>query len=360
MRHNLSWIHFLLHSPKEPGHSRSKLVGRCEHIIWHQSCPWRIFRSVEVRPRFPRRPKKILQHWLGRSSSSRAWPTPSYPIPPPKRHEHTSTFRQFWNCFYCEQGPIPEQGNKQDSKARIFTPSKRQHPTKCNICLKSRKHCRCTLLRSDFGVPPRFPLSSYKSHCFTSRSPIGQAYPLLVATLLTPPITPQSPDLPRAANGLLQLHPSPLRPNCKADERIFNWVGINTPPATTIDSPVIRYLADLANHASLRDTGSYGSGLRNFHIFCDVFSIPESQWLPASFQVLYSFALWAATDTESIDPLLLGNTQFEPVSVGVIKKYLSAVRACHIAQGWPAPLEADHDRIQVNWSLRSLENLQGT
>lgn len=157
----------------------------------------------------------------------------------------------------------------------------------------------------------------------------------------------------------MQLCPSPLRPNCKADERLFSWIGVNTPPASTIDSPVIRYLADLANRASLRDMGSYGSRLRKFHIFCDVFSIPESHRLPASFQTLHSFALWAATDPESVDPLLLTSAQFEPVSVSVVKKYLSAVRAWHIAQGWPETLtEADHSRI--NWSLRGLENIQGT
>jgi hypothetical protein len=157
----------------------------------------------------------------------------------------------------------------------------------------------------------------------------------------------------------LQLHASPLCPNCKADEWIFSWIGVNTPLASAIDNPVIHYLADLANHASLCDMGSYGSGLRKFHIFCDVFSIPESQCLPASFQVLHSFALWAATDPEAADPLLLNTTQFKPVSVSVVKKYLSTVQAWHIAQGWPEPLsEADHNCI--NWPLRGLENIQGT
>ena len=149
---------------------------------------------------------------------------------------------------------------------------------------------------------------------------------------------PCLPDLSKSANGLLQWCPSPLHPNCKADEWIFSWTGVNTPPASTIDNPVICYLADLTNHASLRDTGSYGSGLQKFHIFCNVFSIPESQQLPSSFQTLHSFTLWAATDPESVDPLLLTSAQFEPVSVSIAKKYLSAVQALHIAQGWPEPL----------------------
>ncbi|KAH7917590.1 DNA breaking-rejoining enzyme, partial [Leucogyrophana mollusca] len=134
---------------------------------------------------------------------------------------------------------------------------------------------------------------------------------------------------------------SSLRPPCPASERIFRWRGVTSPPPQTIDNPFIRYLQDCANQASLRDTSNYGSGLRKFHLFCDIFSVAESNRLPASFELLHSFALWA------------------PVSVGVVRKYLAAVRAWHIVQGWPPPLdEAAHSRI--NWSLRGLENLQGS
>ncbi|KAG1834524.1 hypothetical protein EV424DRAFT_1310211 [Suillus variegatus] len=134
---------------------------------------------------------------------------------------------------------------------------------------------------------------------------------------------------------------SPLRPPCKASERIFLWRGVNSPPPSTIDDPVIQFIASRASRASLRDTASYGAGLRKFHLFCDIFSIPESNRLPASFELLHSFALWA------------------PISVSVARKYLSAIRAWHIAQGWLPPLsDVHHDRI--NWSLRGLENLQSS
>jgi hypothetical protein len=108
----------------------------------------------------------------------------------------------------------------------------------------------------------------------------------------------------------------------------------------------------MATRASLRDTASYGAGLRKFHRFRDIFSILESDRLPASFELLHSFALWAVTDPDSGDALLPAqhSIPFEPVSIGVARKYLSAVRAWHIAQGWPPPLsESHHDRI--NWSL---------
>ncbi|KAJ7482717.1 hypothetical protein FB451DRAFT_1002700, partial [Mycena latifolia] len=140
--------------------------------------------------------------------------------------------------------------------------------------------------------------------------------------------------------------PSPLRPQCPADERIFQWRGINSPPPSTINNPIILFLANSASRASLRDMGGYGAGIRKFHLFADIFSIPESARLPASFELLHSFALCTR------------KTPFEPVSVDTVNKYLSVVRAWHIAQGWPPPLsEADLERIA--WSLRGLRNLQG-
>jgi len=117
----------------------------------------------------------------------------------------------------------------------------------------------------------------------------------------------------------------------------------------------------MASRASLRDTSGYGAGLRKFHLFCDIFSIPESERLPASFELLHSFALWAVTDPEPFNSILPANDHipFEPVSVSVARKYLSAVRAWHIAQGWAPPLsDAHHQRI--NWSLRGLENLHSS
>jgi hypothetical protein len=74
----------------------------------------------------------------------------------------------------------------------------------------------------------------------------------------------------------LQLNPSPLQPNCQAEDCIFIWKGINSSLATTIDHPAIRFLANLASQASLRDTSSHGSGLHKVHLFCDVFSVPEA------------------------------------------------------------------------------------
>ncbi|KZT32411.1 hypothetical protein SISSUDRAFT_974276, partial [Sistotremastrum suecicum HHB10207 ss-3] len=151
--------------------------------------------------------------------------------------------------------------------------------------------------------------------------------------------------------------PSPLRPPCKAENRIFQWKGVNVATPSTLQHPLLNHLAEMASRASLRDTGSYGAGLRKFHIFCDIFSVPEAKRLPASFEVLHSFVLWVGSDPNPEDALVADGTPFEPVSISTARKYLAGVRAWHIAQGWPPPLaEADTERI--NWSLRGLETLQ--
>ncbi|KAI0082955.1 hypothetical protein BDY19DRAFT_877984, partial [Irpex rosettiformis] len=150
-----------------------------------------------------------------------------------------------------------------------------------------------------------------------------------------------------------------LRPPCPARQRLFQWRGVNTPPASTLPHPILQYLDAQASQASLSDTSSYGAGLRKFHLFCDIFSVPESARLPASLPVLKSFALWAITDPDPEDPILAGGTPFEPVSITAVRKYLAAVRAWHLAQGWPPPLSED-DLTQLNWSLRGLHRLQAS
>lgn len=166
-------------------------------------------------------------------------------------------------------------------------------------------------------------------------------------------ISPVSIHHPSASSASSTI-PSSLHPQCRASKRLFLWQGVNSPSLSTIENPVICHIAELANQASLCDTASYGAGLWKFHIFYDIFSIPDHDPFPASFELLHSFALWAITDPDPNDLLLSAENdtvvKFEPVSVGIVWKYLAAVRAWHIAQGWPPPLsESHHNRI--NWSL---------
>ncbi|OBZ73598.1 hypothetical protein A0H81_06081 [Grifola frondosa] len=115
--------------------------------------------------------------------------------------------------------------------------------------------------------------------------------------------------------GKLQLWPSSLCPDCPADERIFQWRGVLTPASPTISDPLIQYLADAASRTSLREStvSGYGSGLRKFHLFCDIFSIPEREHLPASFQLLHSFALWAVAEPNPAEPVFSLGTPSNPL-----------------------------------------------
>ena len=219
-----------------------------------------------------------------------------------------------------------------------------------------------TISQTHFLVEPStsfygFPFRQYSHLNFATR-PFVRQTDIIVAPILIPPNQSHVAQLSTTFVQPLQLIPSPLRPPCRAEDRIFLWKGVNTAPTSTISDPTIELIATLATCASLRDTSSYGSGLRKFHLFCDSFTIPESDRLPAFFPLLHSFALWTVSDPDMFGPNTSVGIPFEPVSIGVARKYLSAIRAWHIAQGWPPPLtEEDHERI--NWSLRGLENIQG-
>ena len=47
---------------------------------------------------------------------------------------------------------------------------------------------------------------------------------------------------PSAVCAPSDLAPSPLHPSCKAHDRLFKWVGVNTPPPSVIDDQWIRRL----------------------------------------------------------------------------------------------------------------------
>lgn len=89
----------------------------------------------------------------------------------------------------------------------------------------------------------------------------------------------------------LEMKPSALWPPCRVEERIFHWIGVNRAPKGMLNHLFLFALLVVASRSSLRDSGSYGSGLRKFHIFCNILSVPEWDRLPASFNVLHSFAL---------------------------------------------------------------------
>lgn len=115
------------------------------------------------------------------------------------------------------------------------------------------------------------------------------------------------------------------------DQRLFLWKGVNTLPPSTVAIPLLERLAKLAAWYSLRDTGSYGLGIRKFHVFCDIFSVPEGDRLPAAFPSFIHLRFG-----QSQIPSKLSNVEdvpFEPVAPSTARKYLAAaICARHIAQ----------------------------
>ncbi|KAG1759289.1 hypothetical protein EDD22DRAFT_826635 [Suillus occidentalis] len=350
--------------PKLGSHHRSfpdghRLVGRREYLLWNRSRYTESLGCLALGNRLQSRPKARFRHRLGRGHSNRAR-FACHSSPWNLRECHLfGAFGQCGSGSGDEQGPFSQPTNKRSFKARISFAGSKRVSSAHSLRADTHQHLRRLVTWRHQSFPGRFPWSRNSHFNSPTTAFVRQTHPIVVRALFN--IAPVS-NHHFSSPSILSANPSSLRPHCRASERLFQWRGVNSPPSSTIDNPIIRHIAELANRASLRDTASYGAGLRKFHIFCDVFSIPEHDRLPASFELLHSFALWAVTDPDPNDPLLSAENgsavTFEPVSVGVARKYLAAVRAWHIAQGWPPPLsDSHHDRI--NWSLRGLENLNG-
>ncbi|KAF8877632.1 hypothetical protein BD779DRAFT_1244082 [Infundibulicybe gibba] len=364
--------------PGPVNYNRLRLVGRRKYFLWDRCHHESLLCRLEMGSRFQSGAQRSLRYWLGRSRGGRARFSAGNRIGYLQGHGRPffpSALRQLWNCHGDEQGPFTQPGYEHSPKKRLPASSPKPDFCQSRICLLTRKYLRCSFSRRHIKFPTRFPqgfaaltnphpstFARQNSTMVTMMARCTQAIASSPAGTSCPPS--QQSNAPNLLNrpvlfaASLQLLPSPLRPDCPSGERIHRWVGVNKPPPATIDHPVIERLAAKASEASLRGSTSHGAGLRKFHLFCDIFSVPESRRLPADFPLLHSFALWAATD-----PALLGldpshaDTPFEPVSVGVVHKYLSAIsRMAHRSRMAPPLSDEDHNRI--NWSLRGLANIQ--
>ncbi|KAI0722655.1 hypothetical protein C8Q76DRAFT_835687 [Earliella scabrosa] len=342
--------------------TRHRLVGRREHVLWHRRRYWIILGRVAMDTWLPRWPRTGLRHWMGRSSSRRTCAKNSNPArsgrdAPTRPFPPACTLGQRRSRGCGQQRALAQQTHQRRIASHPLAFGGRAHLACSPTCFQSRQRHRRALQRRRAGFPGRLP-SRLCAHLLpTSTAPLRQT-PLTVMTAIAVTANPEDPSQPRVDRAdHLRLNESPLRPPCRAEERIFLWRGVNPAPRSTINAPILQVLADRASRASLRDTTGYGSGLRKFHVFCDIFAVTEQDRLPASFSLLHSFALWASTDPDPLDPVFADGTPFEPVSIETTRKYLAAVRAWHIAQGWPPPLSED-ELTRINWSLRGLANIQ--
>ncbi|KZT25238.1 hypothetical protein NEOLEDRAFT_1204359, partial [Neolentinus lepideus HHB14362 ss-1] len=287
---------------------RLRLVGRCQHLIWNRSCRPKLLGCVDLGTRVHGRARSHVRHRVGRSNSSRAR-VATYPSSRPAEHitvppcQPPGPLRQQRCCYRRQQGPITIDRNQCCPEGSIFHARCQWHTPDCRVHPQQRQRDRCTVERRYPCLPTR--VSSGNNTVFTAATPTppGQAgiivMPASALRVTLPTILGAEGSIETIAK--LDITPSPLRPPCRAEERIHQWRGINTPIPSTIDNPLIRHLADIASRASLRDAASYGAGLRKFHLFCDIFSVPEVARLPASFALLHSFVLWAVTDPDPSD-----------------------------------------------------------
>jgi hypothetical protein len=125
---------------------------------------------------------------------------------------------------------------------------KTTHVTSCNNISDALSH----------GAINKF-LTSFPSVNIHASILLIRQTDIIVAPILIP--LNQSPivQLSTTPNLSQQLISSPLHPHCRAEEHIFLWKGINTPPISTISDPTIELIVTLA--APLHDTSSYGLGL---------------------------------------------------------------------------------------------------
>ena len=344
---------------------RPRLVGRRKHLFWCQYRAGEILGGRQVGTGFHRRTRSHLHHWLGRSRCGRA----GAPISPPAWLVHEpfswqsilhSSVRQRRGSDSSIEGSIKVQRDKPHPQAHLSPASKIEYPPSSRARTIQTERCRCPIPRRYLQFPAGLSHGPTPLQPSYSRPPFGQVDITVMSLRFQPPSFPD-PDPPHPTDSSLNtgtaMPHSIICPNCPASQRIFQWRGIHHPPFSHIDSPFIHHVRGLAAQASLCDTAGYGAGVRKFHIFCDIFSIPESQRLPASFEILHSFVLWATADPACVSSIDQFRVWVEPVSVSVARKYLAAIRAWHIIQGWPPPL-SDQDAEMINWSLRGMERLQ--
>ena len=313
---------------------QSTMVGWCQHLLqyWHSSSE--PVGDLEMVTGFSCGPKTQLQHWLGWGCSDRAWPLHGHPPGPllvlrPFPGHFPGSLQQFWCCCGHKQRLFLWQGDKHYPQACISAPSPSPCSTESCPCCRPWQHIRHPFKGGHPWFPARLPFCILLLDLATTIPPLWQISPRVM------PISIKSSHAP-LDDGATSLNPSPLYPFCWAEVCIFLWKGVNPLPLSTIADPTICLITSQALCASLWDSSAsgYSLGIWKFHLFCDIFTIPEVDCLPASFKLVHSFALWAATDPSTFGPGLPTNVQFEPGSISIIKKYLATICAWHLTQGW--------------------------
>ena len=257
----------------------------------------------------------LARYWLGRGGCSGTWSaagTSSWAIVRfPSGHVTAARpIRQRRGCEGSEQGPVEKLQHQRRPNVHLSAPS--AEPLVGGSSSRSRNfECvRSAISGRRRGLPSRFSECKETFRDAITFTPRRQVSIVVMPAQAFRIHSNSVSGRPEVELGILRLTPSTLRPECRADERLFQWKGVNTPQASVLPHPVLLHLAGIASHASLRETTNYGSGLRKFHIFCDIFSIREEDRLPASFALLHSFILWATSSPSVEDPVFVDSVPY--------------------------------------------------
>ena len=347
----------------ECGPMRCRLVGRCQHILGDWSHHRAILGSLEMGTWHRGWPREGTQHRMGRNSSSQAWLAPtarhhqqgidgqsqlSHPFGQLRQHRSSSS-HQWWLLTKSE--------HKWHAKMNLFKSSMTPDNVKDAIHKHKGQHCGPPLMGRCGSLPCYSPACKTMGPSLTSRPikplniSVGVSFVGLNLAASNPP--------PCTLRSDLDIKMSPLRPPCPPNRRIFEWKGVHKPEnhCLTSENSLISYLLECTSEHSLRYSSSYGCGLKKFHVFCNLFSVPEEERLPTSPAILKAFALWATTDPELIDASMPSIGAFETIATNTLYKYLAAIQAWNIMQGWPPPL-SEVDAKLLSFSIHGISNIQ--
>ena len=156
----------------------------------------------------------------------------------------------------------------------------------------------------------------------------------------------------KPSSARAKLAPSNLRPHVKAPDRAQHWIPLKTGTSSALDHPVLRELEQKALFHSLKDNKAVGSALRKYHIWADLFNIPERERFPASFQLIYSFGIWAVSTRSDVQQDFV----FEPVTKKTAMNYLDAINNYHTMHHLPRPM-GEEQRKRIEFALKGIARL---
>ena len=184
--------------------------------------------------------KATIWHRVGQGCSSQISSLPRSFRRPSLTWTLPCVIRQFWGHGCLKQWSFLQLGDKCYSKEYLHHISSARNPFNSNICPKLHQHSGCVIQRRHSSLFERLPPSMHPFLPIPPRPsfPAPCTSPIMALPFFGTSFIPQ--DSAQLSPGLCEdipsLHPNyELHPKCQAEEHIFLWKSINTPPPSVID-----------------------------------------------------------------------------------------------------------------------------